>query len=104
MVARQYLADHVTFVQTARMWTGARPPSPCFPGRPRRSAQRSPPPPLQAPVAHAENFAHRSQAATEDEKVTRLADMGFSRVDAIAALQSTANDENAALELLLSAA
>ncbi|KAK9825128.1 hypothetical protein WJX81_001021 [Elliptochloris bilobata] len=51
-----------------------------------------------------ENFAHRSQAATEDEKVTKLADMGFSRVDAIAALQSTANDENAALELLLSAA
>ena len=79
-------------------------PPPRFPGRPRRSAQRSPPPPLQAPVAHAENFAHRSQAATEDEKVTRLADMGFSRVDAIAALQSTANDENAALELLLSAA
>ena len=54
--------------------------------------------------ARAENFAHRSQAATEDEKVTKLADMGFSRVDAIAALQSTANDENAALELLLSAA
>ena len=36
--------------------------------------------------------------------MTKLADMGFSRVDAIAALQSTANDENAALELLLSAA
>ncbi len=113
MVARQYLADHATFVQTARMWTGARPlPPASLAGRaaaPSAARHRpcKPPSRMRRPTAaapRAENFAHRSQAATEDEKVTRLADMGFSRVDAIAALQSTANDENAALELLLSAA
>lgn len=51
----------------------------------------------------AENFAHRSQAATEDEKVLRLADMGFTKEAASVALQSAHGDENAALELLLTA-
>ena len=51
----------------------------------------------------AENFAHRSQAMTEDEKVVRLADMGFSKEAAIVALSTANGDENAALELLLAA-
>lgn len=53
--------------------------------------------------ACAENFAHRSQAATEDEKVLRLADMGFSKEAAGVALATSHGDENAALELLLAA-
>lgn len=51
----------------------------------------------------AENFANRSQAKTEDEKVLRLADMGFSKEAAIVALQTANGDENSALELLLAA-
>ena len=51
----------------------------------------------------AENFAHRSQVMTEDEKVVRLADMGFSKEAAIVALSTANGDENAALELLLAA-
>lgn len=51
----------------------------------------------------AENFANRSQAMTEDEKVLRLADMGFSKDAAIVALQTANGDENSALELLLAA-
>ena len=51
----------------------------------------------------AENFAHRSQAMTEDEKVVRLADMGFSKEAAIVALSTANGDENAAVELLLAA-
>ncbi|CAL5223117.1 g5579 [Coccomyxa viridis] len=50
-----------------------------------------------------ENFANRSQAMTEDEKVLRLADMGFSKEAAIVALQTANGDENSALELLLAA-
>ncbi|CAK0784669.1 hypothetical protein CVIRNUC_007873 [Coccomyxa viridis] len=50
-----------------------------------------------------ENFAHRSQAMTEDEKVVRLADMGFSKEAATVALSTANGDENAALELLLAA-
>lgn len=50
---------------------------------------------------HAENFAHRALAATEDEKVVRLTDMGFSKEAASMALQRAHGDENAALELLL---
>ncbi|BDA50884.1 Ubiquitin-conjugating enzyme E2 K [Coccomyxa sp. Obi] len=50
-----------------------------------------------------ENFAHKALAATEDEKVLRLADMGFSKEAASVALQSAHGDENAALELLLAA-
>lgn len=51
----------------------------------------------------AENFANRSQAMTEDEKVLRLEDMGFSKESAIVALQTANGDENSALELLLAA-
>jgi len=51
----------------------------------------------------AENFANRSQASSEDEKVLRLADMGFSKDAAIVALQTANGDENSALELLLAA-
>lgn len=40
---------------------------------------------------------------TEDEKVLRLADMGFSKEAAIVALQTANGDENSALELLLAA-
>ena len=40
---------------------------------------------------------------TEDEKVVRLADMGFSKEAAIVALSTANGDENAALELLLAA-
>lgn len=51
----------------------------------------------------ADNFAPKSAAATQDEKVMRLADMGFTAEAASVALQSAHGDENAALELLLSA-
>lgn len=52
---------------------------------------------------YAENFAHKALAATEDEKVLKLADMGFTKEAASVALQTAHGDENAALELLLAA-
>ena len=54
-------------------------------------------------MVSAENFANRSQAMTEDDKVLRLADMGFSKEASMVALQTANGDENSALELLLAA-
>lgn len=47
-----------------------------------------------------ETFAHEAQMH-EDAKVQKLADMGFDKQAAAAALQRAAGDENVALELLL---
>ena len=92
VVARQYISDRATFEATARMWTGAHDCCLCAGGGL-----------FSEHMCGAENFAHRSQAGGEDEKVLRLADMGFSKEAAGVALDTAHGDENAALELLLAA-
>jgi ubiquitin-conjugating enzyme (huntingtin interacting protein 2) len=49
-----------------------------------------------------ENFASRAQATSQDEKVTRLVEMGFDPGNASLALLAAGGDEAAALDRLLS--
>jgi ubiquitin-conjugating enzyme (huntingtin interacting protein 2) len=47
-----------------------------------------------------ETFASATQAVSQDDKVKRMVEMGFSAAAAAAALQKAGGDENGAMEIL----